>query len=94
MFRCRKPYSFILQTDEMATAAYIDGGPGCYHRPGKKIGKTARACKYCGVGIEECPCLDWGRTTQPNCPCCLSSGWVAVVRGRIAKCLEVWETMK
>lgn len=62
-------------------------GIGCFHRPGKLIGRI-RTCKWCGVAIEECPCVNWGRTPQLECPCCISSGWVAIVRGRIAKFLE------
>jgi hypothetical protein len=50
--------------------------------------RKTRTCRFCGVAIEECPCVNWSRTPAENCPCCYSSGWVAIVRGRIAKTVE------
>jgi hypothetical protein len=63
---------------------------GCYHRPGLLRNKL-RTCLHCAVGVEECPCLSWGRTPVGDCPCCLGSGWVAIVCGRIAKFVEAME---
>ena len=70
---------------------YINDGPGCYHRPGRRINENPyRVCRNCGVAVDECPCSDYSRKPKPDCPACLGSGWVSIVRGRIAKSLEQW----
>jgi hypothetical protein len=51
----------------------------CWHRPGHMIGRT-RCCRYCGVGIEECPCSYYGRYPDGECTACRGSAWVAIVR--------------
>jgi len=57
--------------------------PYCWHRPGKLHGRT-RLCRHCGVAVEECACLDWGRSPASGCVACEESGWVAIVRSRVA----------
>lgn len=57
----------------------------CWHR--LRIRRKLFLCKYCGVLIEECPCVTW-RLVDDNCPCCSGSGWVAAVRGSVAKFKE------
>jgi hypothetical protein len=57
----------------------------CWHRPGmlryfKHV--VLRMCRNCGVPIEECPCVSWGRTPNASCPACEGSGWCATVRSR------------
>lgn len=59
--------------------------PYCWHRPGnlkhfKRI--TLRVCRHCYVPVEECACLDYGRTPKSDCPACEGSGWVSLVRSR------------
>ncbi len=53
----------------------------CFHRPGRLIGGT-RTCRHCGVGIEECG-HEPTKRNGPPCPCCLGSGWLAIVRGKM-----------
>lgn len=55
--------------------------PYCWHRPGKQY-RQFRLCRTCGIAIEECFCVDWGRTPNSKCPACEGSGWCGVVRSR------------
>lgn len=57
----------------------------CWHRPLPRKGK--HVCVNCGVSIEPCPCDQW-RQADANCPACMGSGWVSLVRGKIAKFKE------
>ncbi len=58
--------------------------PDCFHRPGRKTRSGATTCRFCGVLIEECPCVEkTHRKGDPNCRACLTSMWVAVVRSRL-----------
>lgn len=57
----------------------------CWHR-GKTSGKHL-LCVHCGVAVEECPCVTW-RVPDADCRLCDGSGFVAVVRGRLAKFRE------
>lgn len=61
----------------------------CWHR--LRIRGRHHVCKYCGVLVEQCPCVVNFRVADGGCPCCDGSGWVAVVRGKIAKFLEYME---
>ena len=59
--------------------------PYCWHRPGllrhfRHI--VLRVCRHCGVPVEECPCLSWGRTPNSECPACEGSGWCAIIQSR------------
>lgn len=55
--------------------------PYCWHRPGRAF-RQYRLCRHCGIAIEECPCVDWGRSPGQHCSACEGSGWVSVVRSR------------
>lgn len=60
----------------------------CWHRPGKMV-RNCLTCRHCGVAIEECPCMPvTARKVDDNCPACLGSGFVAIVRTRYAKYRE------
>jgi len=55
----------------------------CWHRPGKLFTlRNFRVCRHCGVPVEECPCVNYGRSPVSDCPCCEGSGWVGLVRSR------------
>ncbi len=58
----------------------------CWHRAGRMSpsGKV-RTCRHFGVAVQECPCVDWSRSPKSDCPCCSGSGFVAIVRGKLAK---------
>ncbi len=60
----------------------------CWHRPGR-LHRSTRLCRFCGIGIEECPCGPRKRSELP-CPCCEGSGWVGIVRSKAAMVAEVW----
>jgi hypothetical protein len=58
----------------------------CWHRPGPMHHRGRfRLCRNCGVSIEPCPCVSWGRATDPDCKCCEGSGWVGLVRSRLTE---------
>jgi hypothetical protein len=57
----------------------------CWHR--LRLRGRLQTCAHCGVQIEECPCVNW-RVPDGSCRCCGGSGWVAVVRGQLAKFRE------
>lgn len=56
--------------------------PYCWHRPGPVHRAEVHLCRYCRVAVEECPCVSFGRTPEPQCRCCEGSGWVGILRGR------------
>lgn len=64
-------------------------GPMCWHRgrPRRKIW----VCRHCGVAVEICSCDTSYRKPDPECIACQGSGWVAIVRGRIAEFREYLE---
>lgn len=57
----------------------------CWHRP--RPNAKHLVCAFCGVLIEECPCVVW-RVPYGDCTACDGSGWVAVVRGKGEKFAE------
>jgi excinuclease UvrABC ATPase subunit len=57
----------------------------CWHR-GRQSGKHI-LCIHCGVAVEECPCVSW-RVPDGSCRACSGSGYVAIVRGNVAKFTE------
>lgn len=59
-----------------------ESGVLCWHR--LRIAGRHYICRHCSVLVEECPCVTW-RMVQDDCPCCMGSGWVAVVRGQVEK---------
>jgi hypothetical protein len=60
----------------------------CWHRGRKR--KNGHVCVNCGVACEECPCACY-RAPQGACTACNGSGWVAIVRGNVAKFREYIE---
>lgn len=60
----------------------------CWHR-GRKH-RIGFVCRNCGVEVSECPCAFF-RAPQGSCPWCQGSGFVAVVRGQVAKFREYLE---
>ncbi len=56
----------------------------CWHRPGRIHGSTW-TCRHCAVGISECACVSYSRSPAPGCcPMCEGSGWVAILRSKLA----------
>ena len=55
----------------------------CWHRPGRMYRGHTRLCRLCGIAIEECPCVSWGRTPDSDCPICEGSGWISIIRSRM-----------
>lgn len=55
----------------------------CWHRAGKRWRGHIYLCQHCGIAIEECPCVNWGRSPDSKCPCCEGSGWVAVLQSKM-----------
>jgi hypothetical protein len=62
----------------------------CWHR--MVIRKGRMVCKHCFVEVSECPCVSF-RQPDGKCPICIGSGWVANLRGQVAKFLEYLETV-
>lgn len=61
----------------------------CWHRPGKLFPlRNFRVCRHCGVPVEECPCVDYGRSAKSDCPCCEGSGWVGIIRSKLRVCVR------
>lgn len=58
----------------------------CWHRA-RAHGKFL-VCIHCGVAVEECPCVQNNRVADGACVYCDGSGYVAIVRGRLAKFAE------
>jgi hypothetical protein len=56
--------------------------PYCWHRPGRRFRDQLHLCRHCGVLVEECCCVSYGRTPDPNCIACEGSGWCAFLRSR------------
>lgn len=56
----------------------------CWHRPGRSIRGEIRACCHCGVAIQECICFSWRGAPLSDCPACEGSGWVGIVRSKLA----------
>jgi hypothetical protein len=57
----------------------------CWHQPGRMnlFARAAfRSCKHCGLSIEQCPCVSWGRSPNDACPACEGSGWVALMQSK------------
>ncbi len=52
-------------------------------RSGEVVRPEIRACRHCGVAIEECPCVQY-RVSKlgSNCPACEGSGWVGILRSK------------
>jgi hypothetical protein len=56
----------------------------CWHRPGKRFRDNLYLCRHCGILIEECFCVSYGRTPDDkNCLACEGSGWCSFVRSRM-----------
>jgi hypothetical protein len=67
----------------------------CWHRPGRELRHGIRLCRSCGVLIDWCPCVpDSYRKVDDRCLACGGSGWVAVLRGRLAKFREYVEARR
>lgn len=47
----------------------------CWHRPGREV-RGFRLCRHCGIVIEECPCVSYGRDAAKGCTACEGSCWV------------------
>jgi hypothetical protein len=63
-----------------------------WHRPGRKH-RGFWLCRNCGVLIDECPCVPvYANKVADDCPLCLGSAWVAIVRGRYARFHEIIES--
>jgi hypothetical protein len=62
-----------------------EDGVLCWHR--LRIVRRRHLCRYCGVQVEQCPCVI-NRVEDARCVACHGSGWVAVVRGSAAKFAE------
>jgi hypothetical protein len=63
----------------------------CWHRPGVTKGRWI-TCRNCGVAIERCPCAGpVERAADVDCPLCLGSTWVSIVRGKLAMFAEYLE---
>lgn len=61
----------------------------CWHRPGKRWKDHIYLCRHCGVAIEECRCVSWGRSTEKDCVACEGSGWVSMIRSRLQAMRDV-----
>lgn len=61
----------------------------CWHRPGRSIRGEIRACRHCGVAIEECICFQWRQAGARDCPACEGSGWVGILRSKAAGLLQM-----
>jgi hypothetical protein len=48
-----------------------------------------RQCRHCGVAVQECVCFQWRQAAQTDCPACEGSGWVAIVRSKLAGLVQV-----
>lgn len=57
----------------------------CWHRL-RQRGRHS-LCRFCGVQIEECPCVTW-RVPNGKCELCSGSGWLATVRSEKARFSE------
>jgi hypothetical protein len=57
----------------------------CWHRA-RPRGKIL-VCVHCEVAVEQCPCVIY-RVVDADCVYCDGSGYVAIVRGKLAKFRE------
>ena len=62
----------------------------CWHRPGRVTRSGVVTCRYCGVAIDWCSCVNTFtfRNAIPDCDICEGSWWVAVIRGQRDKFAE------
>ncbi len=63
----------------------------CRHRPGRELGHERYSCRYCGVGVEACPCDSPRKRSEEPCRACAGGQWVAIVRGGLTTFREICE---